>query len=1162
MRRPLHPDQARAVNPHDVVWLSASAGTGKTEVLKSRVLRLLLEPGVTPDRILCLTFTKAGATEMAARINRDLADWVRMDDTLLFQKLEDIGAPSDPEARERARSLFASVLDCPGGGLRIETIHAFSQWLLSAFPMEMDMQPGFKPMEDRDRILLLREVLAQLIADAAARADTTQQATLSMLMMRFGKRETLEGFLLACAGAPQLWSGPLALTGDLAPHINRALGLPAGGVTQADLMQMVSDEAVDTASLEECARTLAQWKTATNTGPNTADFIVRWLGLALPERLAEVSDLLDRLITKSSGKVANIRSLGPKFPDYEATALKVGEELKAVLDKQALDILSKWLAPAFTLGRDFALRFAEAKLCEGLIDYDDQIRLAADLLARRDLSDWVRYKLDRQFDHVLVDEAQDTNPSQWDIIHAITDEYFAGEGAKGSTNRTLFVVGDYKQAIYGFQGTSPENFALAHDRVRTMSQGAERPFQDVPLARSFRTAQPVLDFVDGMITTLGPQAMGLDSPPVPHQGSDRPGRVVLWNAITKAADAADTGDVHADNDNDNGDDTEEQGWLSRTDRRLAERIAGQVKIWLRDGFPLFKGQNDGAPRQAGPGDIMVLVRSRTELAGLIVARLHSAGVPVAGVDRLRLAAPLAVRDVMAALRFAAQPLDDLSLAALLVSPLFGWSQDDLLAHGYRDRAVPLWEHLRRSREAVPAAAVAALTDLLRRVDYEPPQATISWMLGGPWQGRRKLTARLGAEADDPLDELINQAGRFVASHPPSLDGFVHWFDASNDDVKREGDAARGQVRVMTVHGSKGLEAPIVILADAAYDPARKSDPKLALPLADEAQSAVFPMPSLNNAEKVDILADISAEARRRATEEHWRLLYVAMTRAEEALFIAGATNAKNGAIPEQSWYAAAERLMLASSREKQGDPLWAGRYEWGNWPADKASLTRQQGSIGEARAPEPAWLRTPIGPEPRPPRPLAPSSLGPDDVAELPQFDAELLSAAARRGVLMHRLLERLPDLADAQRHAAATRWLEREAADLSDDARAEMRDAALGVLSDPQWASLFGPGSLAEVPITATVDGMVIAGTVDRLLITPDAIRAIDYKTARRVPAGLAQLPAGYLRQMAAYARALAVIYPGRTVEAALLYTAGPALIPIPADVLEAQTLGQKAEA
>jgi len=1125
-------NQAHAVAPERSVWLSASAGTGKTQVLSARVLRLLLRPGVAPGQLLCLTFTKAGAAEMAERVNAVLARWVRLPETQLGTDLMAIGAPNDPETRERARTLFASVIDCPGGGLRIDTIHAFSQWLLAAFPDEADLLPGTRPMEDRDRELLAHQVLAAMVAEAEERGDTAALAPLEMLSERMGPAEVPQ-WLMRCAAARDMWFGPGAWQPPMRDRVMGLFGLPADA-SEDSLAELCADGTFDCAALRRLLSANEAWGTA--TARTSVEAIGDFLAASGMGRVSAALPLETALFTQK-GEPRALKSLEKHDPGYAAHAEAVAGSLAALRDRRALLALVELVVPALEIGRRFALAWDEAKAREGLIDFDDQIRRAAALLSNPAISGWIRYKLDRRFDHILVDEAQDTNREQWDIVRALTDDFFSGEGQREGVQRTLFVVGDYKQAIFGFQGTSPENFASARryyadliDRLAANDHSVE-PLLPLGLGRSYRTSQPVLDFVDAAIAAIGKESFGIGPDEVvePHVGYDRPGLVTLWHPVSAR-------------EHDPGDEGPED-WLSEPERAMANRIAHQVAAWLKDGFPLAK---DGG-RNAGPGDVMVLVRKRRELAGLIVARLHAAGVPVAGVDRLRLGAPLGVKDLMAALRFAAQPLDDLSLANLLVSPLIGWSQDELLEHGYR-KGGRLWDHIRKGAHPLQQAATAKLLDLLRIADFEPPQAMLRWMLVGPWQGRKALVARLGPEVNDPVDELLNAATAYAAGDTASLAGFIAWFDAGEGELKREGEGGGGLVRVMTVHGSKGLQAPIVILADAAGNP--DTSPVRALSLEEQLAGGGgqrVPLPSLRKEEKAGPVREAEAAAKAAEREEHWRLLYVAMTRAEEALFIGGALGKRETEPAPDSWYA---RLSPLVTGEELADDIWGARREWGSL-GPRVAVKRDAAEAERVALPE--WAARPIGPEPRPPRPLAPSSAGSERGAD-PPLPPEAARVAARRGVLIHRLLERLPDVAPDLREEAARSWLARQAADLAEAARDEIRAAALAVLAEPGFAAVFSPAALAEVSLAATVGGQVIAGTADRLLVEQGRVTVVDFKTARRPPASLAEVPEAALRQMAAYAAALAVIYPGREICAAVLYTQTPRLIAIPEEMLTAR--------
>ena len=1128
-------EQRLAVDPDECVWLSASAGTGKTQVLSARVLRLLLKRGNDPSQILCLTFTKAGAAEMAVRVNDVLARWVRMDDIQLRNELKNLGASADPETRERARSLFASVLDTPGGGLRINTIHAFAQWLLSAFPQEADIQPGSRALDDRQRDLLSREVLGDMLVAAREQGDSATLDAIAAFSLRKGP-DAVRGWLMTCASASHLWYGSAAWQPPMRPRVCQLLGLNTDANAE-DAAALCSDAVFDMAALRSALATFADWNT--KTGQGGAEAIRAWVERDPAERLETIGDFYGTILTKKGDPLANVVK---RDPNHSADMERVIPSIARVKGLLALVDLAELLTPALEVGRKFALLWDAAKAREGYIDFDDQISRAAQLLGNADMADWIRYKLDRQFDHILIDEAQDTNAQQWDIIFALIGDYFAGAGARDNKLRTLFTVGDYKQAIFGFQGTSPENFEAARKRVEAeMGAAADnadalrsnipaRRLQKYALGQSFRTAAPVLDFVDQAIDAIGWGKIGLKQAPEPHIGQERPGLVTLWNPVTGVSEEGDDGD-------------EEDRWLARHDRLMADNIARQVKRWMDEGFPLVKGTK----RNAGPGDVMVLVRKRKELASLIVARLYSAGVPVAGVDRLRLGNPLAVRDLMAALRFAAQPLDDLSLANLLVSPIIGWSQQDLLDHAYRDKKVGLWEHLKSSEKPLVLATMDSLKKILAQADYESPQALLHWILTGPMRGRRKLIERLGREANDPIDELLNAAHAYAADHTISLQGFIQWFDAGEGELKREAGESPDLVRVMTVHGSKGLQSPIVILADATGSPGSSPDLALEESTPGSDQTRKVPMPGLSGEQIAGPVATAKEAALAADLEEHWRLLYVAMTRAEEALFIGGSLGSrevKNGP-GEDSWFARLKPLF--DDNEGLEDDLWGARWELGTraapMPVDNPEIAKLVVAL-------PEWVTTPIGPEPRPPRPLAPSSAGEEQAAD-PPLAPEVAREAARRGVLIHKLLERLPDVPTADRASRASAWLDKQAAELDPASRQEIADAAMAVLEDSEFTAIFGSDALAEVPLAATVDGQVIAGITDRLLITSEAVTVVDFKTARRPPHSLNQVPPSTIRQMSAYVAALETIYPGRAVRAALLYTQTPKMIEIPAAAL-----------
>lgn len=1130
--------QQAAARPDDHVWLGASAGTGKTQVLSARVLRLMLD-GVSPEAILCITFTKAGAAEMAHRIHERLALWVRMDDGDLRLDLQALGADwHTPAILDRARSLFATVIDSPGGAIRVQTIHSFCQTLLASFPLEAKILPGFRALEDSEAGALQREVLGTLLSQAGDDGDAMRNVA-AMLSLRIGQDAAL-AFLNRCASAFAAPDAP-----RLAPKrhdVRVGLGLPegdAGAWLEAELAR----GAIAAADIGAVAVSGRAW--GTKTGEARADVMAEWLGAAPAGQGGMLAALRGCFVTDKGDMRADFAKETGKMHGCLSAAERIVAVADDLIATTAAMRVADDLAAAWDLGSRFAEAYALAKREGGLADFDDLISIAGTLLRVGDFGEWVRFKLDQRTDHILVDEAQDTNLRQWEIVASVAAEFFAGISARDDRIRTMFTVGDRKQAIFGFQGTDPRAFEAARRSFGDRAMESGSPFVEVDLVTNYRSSPAVLDVVDHWVGARGSAAMGLDGREPPHLPADfhreRPGRVELWKPLpVSKAIVGNAEDDDAEAEGEEGDGAPGEPLAAASDPaslRLSRAIADEVQDWIANG-------KDG--RSVAPGDIMILVRRRRDLAARIVARLQSLHVPVAGVDRFALTQPLGVQDLLAAMRFAVQPLDDLNLAALLVSPLIGWSQDDLFRIAHGRKAKSLWQNLRDREEEVPADTMVALRSLLAMADFTTPFRFLETILSGPIGGRRKLMARLGKEARDPIDELLNQALGFERLEVASLLGFLTRIAASTADIKRQTEARSDVVRVMTVHGSKGLQAPIVILADATDDP-KPRQTKFDLPLAGWDKLPVF---GLGKDERHGRIAEAHDAKARAELEEHWRLLYVAMTRAEELLVVTGITKAEDLGVPEGSWHGAVDAVMADMGCDWQdAGPIWGTKRVHAVNAKKWARASERKAAVAAAPLAIPEWAQKSAPEEARPPRPLAPSALGDDDVATPPQGRDRV--AAVARGLLLHALFERLPPVAPANREAAALRWLAAHAPELDAAARAAMAGEVLTVLDAPAHAALFGPGSLAEVPLSAVVDGVVVAGIVDRLCVTDDAVTVIDYKTGRHVPADAAGVAPAYLRQMAAYQDALGVIFPGKRIEAALLYTAGPRLIALDAAVL-----------
>lgn len=1116
---PYRGNQLKATGPDSQIRLSASAGTGKTQVLTARVLRLLLH-GAKPESILCLTFTKAGAAEMADRIHERLGAWVTMPDSLLAIDLKNLGEDIAPDAREEARNLFAQVLDARGSGLRIQTIHSFCQTLLASFPAEAGLAPGFRAIEGREEIQLASEALSDMVANAQAQGDLGLIAKLRSMAMRMGEERTRET-LRRCAAAPDAMD---QLGIGIDAKVRRWL---SGGIDdiQSDLEARCGDVDSPIEELSHLRDANRGWGTA--TGQKYADIVDSWL-LAVPAERSAMLKSLSSVWLKADG---DFRKPPPKSNMVQESAEIADAWYQSLAELVVARDLAPSIADALTVGQAYSRAYADAKSAAAVVDFNDLIRHTERLLTTDGIGDWIRYKLDQSIDHVLVDEAQDTNRAQWAIVSAVTEEFFAGAGAKGDKRRTLFLVGDHKQAIYGFQGTNPAEFNAAARHFAERSRQAGQPFLDLPLNESYRSGQPILDVTDSVIAEIGHEAMGLSELPLRHvsQKACKSGRVVLLPPVT---------DVVADEQDGSSIDDDEETWLADSELKWARQLSELVREWIQGGAAgsLYLEQE---ARFARAEDIMILVRKRGELARLIVSRLYEAGVPIAGVDRLRLNAPIAVQDLLACIRFALQPDDDLTLASLLVSPLVGWSQDDLYERGKNREKKSFWEHLGDAKPDV-------LKAILGQADLTTPYRFLENILSGPIAGRRKLIARLGEEARDPIEELLNAALTFESGSIPSLQLFVDWFDRGDVEIKRDPAKPEQAVRVMTVHGAKGLQAPIVVLADATLDPVGRKNSHLDWSIDDE---LTVPIPRPKPAHLVGTLKSSAELADRNEAEEHFRLLYVAMTRAEEHLYIGGALRPRQqmrGMVVD-CWHVRVAQAMQTLGAIPDGDRTLV---------VEQRGVVPQSADSGTALTTPsdvalPDWMHRNAPTEARPTRPLAPSALEtPDAVADSP-IDSSRRNAA-RRGILLHSLFERLPSVEFAQRHTAALRWLAAMAQDFTTEEQREIADVALATINLPSFSDVFGPLSLAEVPIAGVVAGRVIAGTVDRILVRDHDVLVVDFKTGRRVPASLDAVPAYHQAQMAAYAAVLETIFPGKSVRAALLYSSGPSMIELPQEALD----------
>ena len=1130
--------QVQASDPRLSVWVAANAGSGKTHVLAQRVIRLLLD-GVEPARILCITFTKAAAANMANRVYDELRRWTALDDTALDQAIEKIsGLVAEPALRALARRLFAIALETPGG-LKVQTIHAFCTRLLQQFPFEANVAARFAVLDEAAEAQLLDQVSLTVLLEAAstpmgklgravgtAIASAADQTFKDVVGEAIRKRDVVSAWM-------QRTGGVEAAIADLCG----TLGVRAGETV----------EEIETKMTEGPLLPAAEWPAvaaALDGGGKDDKRQAERLRAAATLTGKARADLYCELFIQGKGeprKRVVTRAIDVAEPDLARRLREEQSRLLGLIDQRKALHCRDRTAALLTVADAVICRYRAEKERRGLLDYDDLIGKTLAMLDKGAAA-WVHYKLDRGIDHVLIDEAQDTSPRQWDIIRLLTGEFFAGEGAR-HLKRTIFAVGDEKQSIFSFQGAAPLAFADNRSHFRGAAVSSGLAFVELEFKHSFRSGANVLGAVDhvfrsrAVFSSVTTDADGI--PPHIALPDAAPGLVEIWDTI-KPEERPEVEPWNAPFD---------IVTESSVQVRLAQRLARHVAIWMRQGYR--------------PGDVLVLVRQRGGLFESIIRALKDAGIAVAGADRLVLTEHIAVMDLMALADALLLPDDDLALASVLKSPLFGFDDDDLFAIAC-ERSGSLRAALAARVGINPrfAAADAKLARLAERARRAPPFAFLAEVLG-PDGGRKQILGRLGHEAADALDELLNLALDYERREAPTLQGFVAWLRSARTDIKRDMEITRDEVRVMTVHGAKGLEAPLVVLADTTTPPAGppQRQPRL-LALPGKTGSAVPSIPRFiwAGAKATDTagVTEAREHIRREAEDEYRRLLYVAMTRAIDRLIVCGTEGERSP--PEGCWYNLVRGEPGGSLIEEIGDDGESTVWRYRKVPAT-GTPTRAAVPAGiTASAEKPPWITRAAPVEPRSEVTLFPSRLSPNEVdapaAVLTGGMADRRKAMAR-GELVHRLLQSLPDMPQAARLEAARRHLIRAANAFTAEEREAMAARVIALLDDARFAPLFLPGSRAEVAVVGLIarppqPPLAVSGQVDRLVVTADAVLIADYKTNRPAPRRIEDVSGGYLRQLALYRAVLMRLYPDRPVRAAVVWTDVPDLMEISPEVLD----------
>ena len=1097
-------EQRLASDPHQSVWVAANAGSGKTHVLVDRVIRLMLS-GTPPDKILCITFTKAAAAEMAGRLHGRLGKWVVLEDHELAQHIRAMGHRDvSSDTLQRARELFTLALETPGG-LKIQTIHAFCERLLQLFPVEAGVVPGFEVMDERSSAELLDQARRRIITDAEraddpalkrivarAQAEVFDELLRTILVKRSDLSVDLDYLRQELDLRPQdseasLAGRLLAIDAPLYDRMISVLTRSPGATDQKSARALSRIKAGDREAFKDLfLKKDLKPKALTSIVSKKLQAAEPWLAEAIDSEMARALDLL--------GKTATVEMM-------EATEALVTIAARIIADYERL------------------------KRLYGRYDFEDLILRTRRLLVEQVSSAWVLFKLDGGIDHILVDEAQDTSPAQWQIVKALAEEFFAGSGARSDLTRTLFVVGDRKQSIFSFQGADPAAFEEARLYFETrMAEG--EVLRNVALNISYRSTETVLDAVDKVFANemarRGLNAGTRDD--IQHQAvrMGHAGLIELWPVTLK--------DEKPDYD----------PWLVPVDRidrnhparKLARRIAETIAQWLKE-----KRWIESLGRPVIPGDILILVRSRSDFFSSMLRELNRCRVPVAGADRVTLNDHIAIQDLLVLGQFTVLPEDDHALACLLKSPLIShpagraFSDDDLfdLAEGRGRQS--LWQRLAASDTLRPIAA--RLRKWSAIADKETPFGFYSRVLGEDMPSvRQNILARLGPEAIDLIDAFLNLALDYEQRETPSLQGFLHWFTSADTEIRRDMDQSGDVVRIMTVHGAKGLEANIVFLPDTCAPPDDRNEVQpLLLPAPEGKLIPFWRFGGGVEAPEVTAKRDLLRDQR---LDEYCRQLYVALTRARDELYICGYTS--DEAPKTGSWYA----LIEASLAEyRNADGLIRNR----GIQSEPLSPSAKAGREPEGPTTFPAWVAE------KPPRELAARDwINP---SRLVRKTASAPAAAMEQGRALHRLFQLLPDMPAGERSQAASRLLVRRGI-VGDRAR-RLAERVIAIIEHPDYAPWFEGGGLAEIPLMAELGGEgLLAGQVDRIVIREMDVLILDYKSDRAPPKDVAAVPQAYIAQLAAYRTALARMFPHKAVTAALLWTEVPHLMVVPPEMLE----------
>lgn len=853
----LSPEQDIAANPQQNIWVQANAGTGKTSVLVQRLLRILFRsPQCATSGILCLTYTNAGAGEMRNRILSALRDWAMLNDDELRDLLDGVAINREitPADILHARQIFFTYIDNPGI-LKIKTIHGFCEEILHRFPLEAGLSPAWSLISGAPQTALLQDAFQNMINHANesifdAFAHITQRVSEHYL-------DDLLGIL--CGQYKQMF-GIESFDNYREYFID----------TTKKILNLNTTPKTDF-NVSELENIVFQMSELQKIKKNPVAYIDKIINLT--------KQYINNTINFDEYKFAYLNKDLTKNVNVSKIDCLVSEQNRIfdiVQHEHNTKIFQDTLA-LFDLSVAFASEYRAIKKSKNLLDFEDLILYTRKLFSDRSNMGWVLSQMDLSLSHILVDEAQDTAPAQWDILRMLSGDFFA-DGDTHDTPRSIFVVGDTKQSIYGFQGADPDAFATSRDIIAQQIEQNMRTIREIPLTQSFRSTAPVLHSVDTFFNNTNVRQIS---------------NFINNNHKCFRSDAHGLVEIHKLH-------SQHEQDISRQD--YIREIADKIKSLIDDG-------------KYAASDIMILVQRRGQLTLPMVNELKRRNIDVAGQDRIILPEFPLIRDMLNLVRWCINMADDYSLCCVLKSPFFYLTEADIfnLCKSKNDINSA---RKKTDSTATPISIFEILKDMhcdiyktLHEIhlmaQYMPPYTFFSELLNKRGY-RQKFIAALGNQIIDPLEEFMTICLSYERTQPGTLYHFLKWFITGGSEVKRDMDAADG-VRIVTVHGSKGLESPVVFLIDTTATPQSED----IIPVNNTKMPIWLWSPGKNISTVFDYHKNILMQSK---ISEYYRLLYVAMTRARDELYIYG--HSTNKSAPENSWHAQLWHVLAKDASEQ------------------------------------------------------------------------------------------------------------------------------------------------------------------------------------------------------------------------------------------------------